>query len=156
MKSINLRKKCSWLTDYRIFGVLTTDFLDDFFIKEKVKEMREKVNSGKGKTLVIGVGAMYFNMRYTQDESCYIPDTESSDAGVYLGVKKEIVPEEFIDALNNNTQETGEMDVEKFVNRFPAKKHDYFLIPGGTIHCSGKNIMVLEISSTQYIFTFKL
>lgn len=347
-----------WLTDDRIFGVLTTDFLDDFFIKEKVEEMREKINSSKGKTLVIGVGAMliaqgdvnihcsiarwetqlrfrkglpnwncdnfdmdpltkfkrgyfaewrladkhkqkyfdkfdyfmdtnkkrspnmictddyknaltaavntpfrvvpyfdpgvwggqwmkevcgldknqknfawcfdcvpeensvlyafengiaempsidivffrgrellgdrvqarfgnefpirfdfldtieggnlslqvhptteyiseHFNMRYTQDESYYILDTETSDAGVYLGVKKDIVPEEFIDALNN-AQETGEMDVEKFVNRFPAKKHDHFLIPGGTIHCSGKNTMVLEISSTPYIFTFKL
>lgn len=97
----------------------------------------------------------HFNMRYTQDESYYILDTENSDAGVYLGVKKDIVPEEFIDALNN-AQETGEMDVEKFVNRFPAKKHDHFLIPGGTIHCSGKNTMVLEISSTPYIFTFKL
>lgn len=347
-----------WLTDDRIFGVLTTDFLDDFFIKEKVNEMREKINSSKGKTLVIGVGAMliaqgdvnvhcsiarwetqlrfrkglpnwncdnfdmdpltkfkrgyfvewrladkhkqkyfdkfdyfmdtnkkgspnmicaadyknaltaavntpfrvvpyfdpgvwggqwmkevcglgknqknfawcfdcvpeensvlyafengtaempsidivffrgrellgdrvqarfgnefpirfdfldtieggnlslqvhptteyiseHFNMRYTQDESYYILDTENSDAGVYLGVKKDIVPEEFIDALNN-AQETGEMDVEKYVNRFPAKKHDHFLIPGGTIHCSGKNTMVLEISSTPYIFTFKL
>lgn len=97
----------------------------------------------------------HFNMRYTQDESYYILDTENSDAGVYLGVKKDIVPEEFIDALNN-AQETGKMDVEKFVNRFPAKKHDHFLIPGGTIHCSGKNTMVLEISSTPYIFTFKL
>ena len=97
----------------------------------------------------------HFNMRYTQDESYYILDTENSDAGVYLGVKKDIVPEEFIDALNN-AQETGEMDVEKFVNRFPAKKHDHFLIPGGTIHCSGKDCMVLEISSTPNLFTFKL
>jgi mannose-6-phosphate isomerase class I len=46
--------------------------------------------------------------------------------------------------------------VEKYVNRFPAKKHDHFLIPGGTIHCSGRNTMVLEISATPYIFTFKL
>jgi mannose-6-phosphate isomerase class I len=45
---------------------------------------------------------------------------------------------------------------EKYINRFPAKKHDHFLIPAGTIHCSGKNSMVLEISATPYIFTFKL
>ena len=47
-------------------------------------------------------------------------------------------------------------DTEKYVNKFHAKKHDHFLIPAGTIHCSSKNCMVLEISATPYIFTFKL
>lgn len=47
-------------------------------------------------------------------------------------------------------------DAEKFVNRIPAKKHDHFLIPAGTIHCSGEDSMVLEVSATPYCFTFKL
>lgn len=78
------------------------------------------------------------------------------DACVYLGVKEGVCPQEMIDSLKT-AQETGEpFDAERFVNRFPAKKHDHFLIPAGTVHCSGKNAMVLEISATPYIFTFKL
>lgn len=95
-----------------------------------------------------------FNMHYTQDESYYILDCEE-DGSVYLGLKNGADKNEFVSALTE-AQQTGRMDVEKYVNKFPAKKHDHFLIPSGTVHCSGANSMVLEISSTPYIFTFKL
>ncbi len=54
--------------------------------------------------------------------------------------------------------EKGEIEfpAEKYVNKVPVKKHDHILIPAGTVHCSGKDTMVLEISATPYIFTFKL
>ena len=96
-----------------------------------------------------------FGMHYTQDESYYLLDAED-DACVYLGIKTGTKPEEMIEALKT-AQETGEpFDAERYVNRIPAKKHDHFLIPAGTVHCSGRNAMVLEISATPYIFTFKL
>lgn len=96
-----------------------------------------------------------FGMHYTQDESYYILDAKE-DACVYLGVKKNIDPIKFISALEKANKGEEKFDDSKFVNKFPAKKHDHFLIPAGTVHCSGKNSMVLEISSTPYIFTFKL
>lgn len=96
-----------------------------------------------------------FGIYYTQDESYYLLDAEE-EATVYLGLKTDVNSKEMIDALNES-QETGKpFDAEKYVNRWPAKKHDHYLIPGGTIHCSGAGAMVLEISSTPSIFTFKL
>jgi mannose-6-phosphate isomerase class I len=97
-----------------------------------------------------------FGMNYTQDESYYMLEA-ASDACVYLGFKEGVKPDEFVAALNDAQQDaTKPLDAEKFVNAWPAKKHDHFLIPAGTIHCSGKNSMVLEISATPYIFTHKL
>lgn len=97
----------------------------------------------------------HFGMPYTQDESYYLLDA-GEDASVYLGIKTEADREAMIRGLKA-AQDTGvPFTAEEYVNRFPAKKHDHFLIPAGTIHCSGKNSMVLEISATPYIFTFKL
>ena len=95
-----------------------------------------------------------FGMNYTQDESYYMLDA-AEDASVYLGLKENIIPQDFIKALND-AQESGNFDAEKYIGHYPVKKHDHLLIPAGTIHCSGINGMVLEISATPYIFTFKL
>lgn len=95
-----------------------------------------------------------FGMHYTQDESYYMLDVKE-DAVVYLGLKEGICPEQMISELKE-AQETGVFEAEKYVGVYAAKKHDHFLIPGGTVHCSGKNSMVLEISATPFIFTFKL
>ncbi len=96
-----------------------------------------------------------FGMHYTQDESYYILDADEN-ATVYLGVKTGIDKDEMIAALNEAQGGEKPFDAEKYVNRIKAKKHDHFLIPAGTVHCSGSGTMVLEVSSTPYIFTFKL
>ncbi len=96
-----------------------------------------------------------FGMHYTQDESYYILDAKPG-AVVYLGFKENVQPDSFIAELENAQRGGPDFIPEKFVHTVPAKKHDHFLIPAGTIHCSGKDSMVLEISATPYIFTFKL
>jgi mannose-6-phosphate isomerase class I len=97
----------------------------------------------------------HFGMQYTQDESYYMLDA-GEDAGVYLGLRDGISPKEMASDLEKAQAGNFDFPAEKYVNLFPAKKHDHFLIPAGTVHCSGKNSMVLEISATPYIFTFKL
>lgn len=96
-----------------------------------------------------------FGMYYTQDESYYMVDAQE-DAVVYLGLKTGIDKNEMIDDLRKAQNSNFVFDAEKYVNKIPTKKHDHFLIPGGTVHCSGANSMVLEISSTPNLFTFKL
>ncbi|HLT61011.1 MAG TPA: class I mannose-6-phosphate isomerase [Microlunatus sp.] len=96
-----------------------------------------------------------FGMHYTQDESYYLLDADP-DAVVYLGLKSGIDPDAMIADLRAAQQADHPFDADKYINSFPARKHDHFSIPAGTVHCSGANSMVLEISATPFIFTFKL
>lgn len=95
-----------------------------------------------------------FGMHYTQDESYYVLDC-NEDSDVYLGLRDDADPEKLLRALRE-AQSGESFPAENYVNRLPARKHDHFSIPAGTVHCSGADTMVLEISATPYIFTFKL
>lgn len=96
-----------------------------------------------------------FGMHYTQDESYYMFDA-GEDACVYLGLKDDVNPKAMMDELKASDNTGACFDAEKHVAKWPVKKHDHVLIPAGTVHCSGRNSLVLEISATPYIFTFKL
>jgi hypothetical protein len=97
----------------------------------------------------------HFGMHYTQDESYYMLDT-GPDASVYLGFRDGIDRASMKRDLETAQAGGNHFPAEQYANRWPAKKHDHFLIPAGTVHCSGANSMVLEISATPYIFTFKM
>ena len=98
----------------------------------------------------------HFGLRYTQDESYYILDA-GENAEVYLGLVDDVDPDAMLADLKTASEDTSKpFPDKKHVARFPAKKHDHFLIPAGTCHCSGSESMVLEISHTPYIFTFKM
>ena len=97
----------------------------------------------------------HFGEPFTQDECYYIVDSKPGSE-VFLGFVEGIDPHQFGAELKRSFIEASEMDVRKFVNSEPTNNHDLFLIPGGTIHSSGVNNLVLEISATTYIFTFKM
>ncbi|OPA73349.1 mannose-6-phosphate isomerase [Paenibacillus selenitireducens] len=96
-----------------------------------------------------------FNEFMAQQESYYIME-KNGDSKVYLGLTEQCTKESFYDAVQT-AQETGvPMQLTDYVNSFDAKQGDLFLIPTGTVHTSGKDNLVLEISSTTWWFTFKI
>jgi mannose-6-phosphate isomerase class I len=96
-----------------------------------------------------------FGMHYTQDESYYLLDCDDQ-AVIYLGLKTGINSDDMMRSLREAADGGDPFPAADFINRIPVKKHDHFSIPAGTVHCSGANSMVLEISATPFIFTFKL
>lgn len=97
----------------------------------------------------------HFGMHYTQDESYYLLDA-GPEATVYLGLHEGVEPAAMVRDLETAQAGGAPFPADRYVNQWPARKHDHFLIPAGTVHCSGADAMVLEISATPYIFTFKM
>jgi mannose-6-phosphate isomerase class I len=84
-----------------------------------------------------------FGMAYTQDESYYLLDA-APDACVYLGLKAGIDRNAMISDLRHAQENGARFEASNYVNQWPARKHDHFLIPAGTIHCSGAIHLYLQ------------
>ena len=97
----------------------------------------------------------HFGEPYQQDESYYCVKTAGSRT--YLGLQDDCNVKEFFKCIDRAEKEHIPFDYDKYVNSFPSTEGDQFLLPGGTIHASGRNQIVLEIGSyTIGSYTFKL
>ena len=97
----------------------------------------------------------HFGMPYTQDESYYMLHCEPGSS-MFLGLNEGIDRNAMGEALYEANCGGQAFPASDFVASWPTAKHDHFSIPAGTVHCSGEGNVVLEISATPFIFTFKL
>jgi mannose-6-phosphate isomerase class I len=96
-----------------------------------------------------------FGEPFTQDETYYVV-TCKPGARVFLGLRDDADPVHFQTAARIARDQQVPFAIEDYVNSIPSSPGDLFLIPSGTVHCSGANNLVLEISATPYIYTFKI
>ncbi|WP_293945199.1 MULTISPECIES: class I mannose-6-phosphate isomerase [unclassified Sphingobacterium] len=96
-----------------------------------------------------------FGENFTQDESYYIVDRKG-DAQVYLGFQEDIDADNFRTVLEQSFHTGEPIAIDRYVQKFESQKHQLYLIPHGTVHSSGTNNLVLEISATPYNYTFKM
>lgn len=97
----------------------------------------------------------HFGEPFTQDETYYLVDC-TPGAKVFVGFQAGVDPAAFRAQLERSARDGTPVDVERFVKAVPAEQHGLYLIPHGTVHCSGVGNVVLEISATPYLYTFKM
>lgn len=97
----------------------------------------------------------HFREPFAQHEMYYILETQPG-AKVYLGLQEATIREAFLDDVARAQSQQVPFEITQHVNAWDAAQGDLFVIPAGTVHCSGANNLVLEISATPYIYTFKI
>lgn len=97
-----------------------------------------------------------YNEKGSQDEAYYIIAT-GHNAKTYVGFKNDADVDEFI-ALADKSQRDGiDVDYKKYINAEESVPGKQFMLPGGTIHASGQNQLILELGSlTIGSYTYKI
>ena len=97
----------------------------------------------------------HFREPFAQHEMYYILETLPG-AKVFLGLAESTSRAAFLNDVSRAQSEQVPFQITRHVNAWDTARGDLFLIPAGTVHCSGANNLVLEISATPYIYTFKI
>jgi len=145
-----------WLNGPKIVGPLATQYFGDYFpIRFNYLDTMDGTNLSLQVHPHSGYIHERFNEPIAQDETYYIVENKPG-AKVYLGLKEHVTRDAFCHVAIRAQQEQVPFDIEEYVAAWDSKVGDLYLIPAGTVHCSGKDNLVLEISSTPYWYTFKI
>lgn len=89
----------------------------------------------------------YENGQLGKTEMWYILDA-TEDASLIYGLSKNCTKEDMKLAIENGT-------LEKYLQKYPVKKNDVFLIEAGTIHAIGAGCLIAEIQENSNL-TYRL
>jgi hypothetical protein len=95
-----------------------------------------------------------FGWPYAQHESYYVV-IGGEGRRIFLGLKGDVDLQAFEHAARTAVEQGEAFDVHDYVQTFPAEQHRLFWIPGGTPHGSGEGNVVLEVSTTPYLYSLR-
>ncbi|WP_320128573.1 class I mannose-6-phosphate isomerase [uncultured Sphaerochaeta sp.] len=97
-----------------------------------------------------------FGEHGSQDEGYYIVAT-GHGAKTYCGFNNGVDPNKFMDLVMKSEKDKSVVPYDEYVHAIESVPGKQFLLPGGTIHASGRDQVILEIGSlTVGSYTFKL
>lgn len=97
-----------------------------------------------------------YNEKGSQDEAYYVIAT-GHGAKIFLGFREGADPDEFLEAVKQSEKDGSEVDYMKYINYIDSRPGRQVMIPGGTVHASGRNQLVLELGSlTTGAYTYKM
>lgn len=95
-----------------------------------------------------------FGWPYTQHESYYVMATRPG-ARIFLGLQEGADLEAFRAGAEEAELRGAPLEVDRCVQSVAARLHQLYLIPAGTPHASGEGNVVLEKSSTPYLYSLR-
>jgi mannose-6-phosphate isomerase class I len=95
-----------------------------------------------------------FGWPYPQHETYYLM-VGGKDQWVFLGLRGDVDVAEFRRRAERAENDGSALDIERYVQAFPAEPHRLFCVPAGTPHGSGVGNVVLEVSATPYLYSLR-